>query len=42
MQGFVELATPNCMGVRYCYFNALSVSLQELEPEIVNGLENHG
>lgn len=32
MQGFVELATPNCLGVRFSYFDALSVSLQELDP----------
>lgn len=42
MQDFVELATPNCLGVRFSYFDALSVSVQELEPEIVNGLENQG
>lgn len=40
MQSFFELATPNCMGVRFYYFDALSVSLQKLKPEIVNGLEN--
>lgn len=26
----------------FSYFDALSVSLQKLKPEIVNGLENHG
>ena len=42
MPGFVELATPNCMGVRFSYFEALSLTLQELEPEILFGLKKHG
>ena len=42
LPGFVELATPNCMGVRFSYFEALSLTLQELEPEILFGLKKHG
>ena len=42
LPGFVELATPNCMGVRFSYFEALSLTLQKLEPEILFGLKKHG
>ena len=43
LPGFDKLPTPNCIGVRFSYFEALFLTLQELEPEILFGLKKkHG
>ena len=39
LPGFDKLPTPNCIGVRFSYFEALFLTLQELEPEILFGLK---
>lgn len=39
---FVEFTSPNCLGARWTYPQALALSLQEFEPHIVSGLSRHG